>query len=83
MSKERLYIFSIELKELIGNYQLSEAISKIKQSNLSEDELDFLFMCLNSESYDAETDTFAICESDNSAFLSLVKMVQSKVSSKK
>jgi len=83
MNKEKLYIFSTEIKNLIGNSHLSDAINKINQANLSQEELDFLFMCLHSEGYDVETDSFSICESDNSAFLSLVNLVQSKVSSKK
>ncbi|MCM1118504.1 MAG: hypothetical protein NC543_04000 [bacterium] len=83
MNKKKLYIFSIEIKKLIGNSHLSDAINKINQAKLSQEELDFLFMCLHSEGYDVETDSFYICESDNSAFLSLVNLVQSKVSSKK
>lgn len=82
MNKKTLYIFSIELRKLLEKQHLSEAIDKITQENLSQDELDFLFMCLHSDGYDLESDRFILCESDNSAFLNLVNLVQSKVSTK-
>lgn len=82
MDKERLYIFSIKVRKLIENQNLSGAIDKIKEENLSEDELNFLFMCLHTNGYDSKTDSFMLFESDNSAFLRLVNLVQSKVSTK-
>ena len=76
-------MFSLELKNLINQDKLSEAVEKIKASNLSKAEKDFLFMCLNADGYDAETDRFIAYESDNSAFLNLVKVVKSTLSDDK
>lgn len=83
MNKKELYIFSNEIKRLIGNNHLPDAINKINQKNLSHEELDFLFMCLRSNGYDVKSGKFFICDSDNSAFLKLVDLVQSRVSLKK
>lgn len=77
LDKRRLYIFSLELKKLINKGKLSEAKEKIKESNLSKEEIGFLFMCLNADGYDPETDRFLAYESDNSAFLNLVRVVKS------
>jgi hypothetical protein len=83
MNKKKLYMFSTEIKKLIESSHLSDAVSKINQANLSQEELDFLFMCLHSNGYDVESGKFFICDSDNSAFLKLVASVQSRVSAKK
>ena len=68
MDKRRIGIFSNELRELLYNKKSSEVINKINQANLSEHELDYLFECLHTDGYDENTDSFILCESDNSAF---------------
>lgn len=83
MDKQKLYIFSLELKKILVEQRTSEVEQKIKQANLSQIELNFLFQCLHSNGYDAKTDSFILYESDNSAFLKLVNLVQSNVSNKK
>ena len=52
MNKKKLYMFSTEIKKLIESSHLSDAVSKINQANLSQEELDFLFMCLYRNRYD-------------------------------
>ena len=42
MNKKKLYMFSTEIKKLIESSHLSDAVSKINQANLSQEELDFL-----------------------------------------
>ena len=83
MDKRKLHLFSIELKKLINENKLSEVEKKITQSDLSKAETDFLFMCLSSSRYNPETDSFSLFESDNSAFLKLLNVVQSNLSSDK
>lgn len=79
MDKRRIGIFSNELRILLNSQKIAEVINRINQANLSQQELDFLFECLHADGYDETTDSFILCESDNSAFLSLVNMVESKV----
>lgn len=83
MDKIKLYAFSLEIKKLISDMKIDEAESKIEEEHLSQAELDFLFMCLQSNGYDPQTDKFTFFESDNAAFLKLVNLVQSKVSDRK
>jgi hypothetical protein len=83
MDKKKIYLFSLELKKLINENKLSEVEIKITQSNLSKEEMDFLFMCLEANGYDPETDRFLLYESDNSEFLKLVSLVQSNISNNK
>ena len=52
---------------------------KINHENLSREELEFLFVCLHTDGYDETTDSFILCESDNTAFLALVNIVETKV----
>lgn len=82
MDKRRIAIFSNELRMLLKGHEIFEVINRINQANLSQQELDFLFECLHTDGYDETTDSFILCESDNSAFLSLVKMVKSKINKK-
>ncbi len=79
MDKRRIGIFSNELRILLNNQKIAEVVNRINQANLSQQELDFLFECLHTDGYDEMTDSFILCESDNSAFLALVNMVESKV----
>ena len=83
MNKNKLYILSLELREFLNNGNTAEVELKIEQANLAQEELDFVFMCLHSNGYDPKTDMFLLCKSDNSAFLKLVNIVQSKASVKK
>ena len=78
-TKFDLHIFSNELRRLLNSQRMAEVINRINQANLSQQELEFLFECLHTDGYDETTDSFILCESDNSAFLSLVNMVESKV----
>ncbi len=82
MDKRRIAIFSNELRRLLNSQRMAEVINRINQANLSQQELEFLFECLHTGGYDETTDSFILCESDNSAFLSLVNMVESKVNKK-
>lgn len=79
MDRRRIAIFSNELRRLLNSQRMAEVINRINQANLSQQELEFLFECLHTGDYDETTDSFILCESDNSAFLSLVNMVESKV----
>lgn len=83
MDKRKLYSFSLELRQLLNEGKIEETEKKLKQAALEQNELDFIFMCLHSNGYDPTTDSFVLFESDNSAFLSLVNLVQVKLSSKK
>lgn len=83
MNKNKLYKFSLEIKQLLNNQNTSEAERKIKEADLTQEELDFLFMCLHSDGYDPKTDRFFLFESDNSAFLQLVNLVRSRIKDKK
>lgn len=76
MDKRRIGIFSNELRRLLNSQRIAEVINRIRQANLSQQELDFLFECLHTSGYDETTDSFIHCESDNSAFLYLVSMVE-------
>ena len=69
--------------KLISEGKLSEAESKIAQAKLSKEETDFLFKCLSTDGYNAETDSFLLLESDNSAFLNLVNTVQQNLAKSK
>lgn len=83
MDKVRLYKFSIELKKLLSDGSVQETERKLKEAGLNNNEINFVFQCLRSNGYDPITDQFILFESDNSAFLNLVSIVQSKLSSKK
>lgn len=83
MDKKRIYEFSLKLKQYFLVYSTTEIANMINTADLSNEELDFLFMCLNSDGYDVKTDSFILCHSDNSAFLALVNKVQDKVKDKK
>lgn len=83
MNKKQLYSFSLEIKELINKQEITEAEKRLQQAALSQEEFDFVEMCLTSDGYDPTTDSFILCESDNSAFLKLVNVVISKTSKKK
>lgn len=83
MDKKKIYEFSLGLKKLIANQDMAIVEQKIKDANLSQEELDFLFMCLHSDGYDSKTGHFRLFESDNSAFLQLVNLVQSNIKDKK
>ena len=82
MNKRKIGIFSNDLRMLLNNQKIAEVINRINQANLSQQELDFLFACLHTDGYDETTDSFILCESDNSAFLSLVNMIESKLNKK-
>jgi hypothetical protein len=82
MDRRKIGIFSNELRLLINTKRLPEVINRINQANLSQQEMNFLFECLHSDGYDESTDSFILCESDNSAFLALVNMVESTVNKK-
>lgn len=83
MSKKEIYEFSLGVKKLIADQNMAIVEKKIKDANLSQEELEFLFMCLRKEGYDPKTDRFLVFESDNSAFLQLVNLVQSNIKDKK
>lgn len=82
MDRKRIGIFSNELRLLLKTEQFAEVINRINSADLSQQELDFLFECLHTDGYDETTDSFILCESDNSAFLALVNMVERKVNKK-
>ncbi|ADL50573.1 hypothetical protein Clocel_0803 [Clostridium cellulovorans 743B] len=82
MNKEKIYLFSLELKKLLNDNKTSEVEKIIIEESLSEEEMNFLFMCLEANGYDPKTDMFLLFESDNSEFLKLVNLVQNNVSSK-
>lgn len=79
MDKNNLNLFSLSIRELLNNRNINEAILKIEQSNLSEEELNFIFECLRSSGYDHKTDSFFLSHSNNSAFFSLVDLVQIRI----
>lgn len=82
MDRRRIGIFSNELRMLLNSQKIAEVINRINQANLSQQELNFLFECLHTDGYDEITDSFILCESDNSAFLVLVNMVESQINKK-
>ncbi len=82
MNRKRIGIFSNELRLLLNTGKYAEVINRINRANLSQQELDFLFECLHTDGYDETTDSFILCESDNSAFLALVNMVERKINKK-
>lgn len=82
MDRKKIGVFSNELRLLLNTGKYAEVINRINRANLSQQELDFLFECLHTDGYDVNTDSFILCESDNSAFLSLVNLVESKVNKK-
>lgn len=82
MDRRRIGIFSNELRLLLNTGNFAEVINRINNSNLSQQELTFLFECLHTDGYDETTDSFILCHSDNSAFLTLVKMVERKINKK-
>ena len=83
MDKVKLYEFSNEIKELLKSEHILKAEQQILDANLTEEEYDFVFLCLHFNGYDPKTDKFIIYESDNSAFLKLVNLVQNKTKDKK
>lgn len=83
MNKKQLYSFSLEIRELLNKQNIAEATRVLQQAELSQAEMDFVKMCLHSQGYDPATDSFILCESDNSAFLKLVNVVISKTTTKK
>lgn len=82
MNKEKIHLFSLELRKLLNENKTSEVEKRIIEENLSQEEMNFLFMCLETSGYDPKTGMFLILESDNSEFLKLVNLVQKNVSSK-
>lgn len=83
MDKRKLSAFSIELRKMMVEDNMEAVIQRVKQANLTTDEYDFVFMCLNSNGYDPVSDMFVINESDNSAFLSMVSFLQAATNRKK
>ena len=83
MDKKQLYSFSLEIRDLLNKQNITEAERILQQAELSQKEIDFVEMCLHSQGYDPATDSFILCESDNSAFLKLVNIVISKTTKKK
>lgn len=82
MNRTKIGVFSNELRLLLNTGKYAEVINRINRANLSQQELDFLFECLHTDGYDETTDSFILCESDNSAFLALVNMVERKMNKK-
>lgn len=83
MDKKQLYSFSLEIRNLLNKQNTTEAERILQQEELSQEEIDFVEECLHSQGYDPTTDSFILCESDNSAFLKLVNIVISKTTKKK
>lgn len=83
MNKKQLYSLSLEIKELINKQNMDEAKKRLQQAVLSQEELDFVEMCLRSDGYDPNTDSFLLCESDNSEFLKLLNVVINRTTKKK
>lgn len=83
MDKKELYLFSLEIKQLISKKHLDEAEKLLSQAKLVKEELVFVEECLNSYSYDHLTDSFSIAHGDNSEFLKLVAIVMTTVKNKK
>ena len=78
MDKKQLYSFSLQIRDLLNKQNITEAERMLLQAELSQEETDFVEMCLQCQGYDPATDRFVLCESDNSAFLKLVNVVISK-----
>lgn len=83
MDKNKIFRFSLEIKELLKKQDTSEATRKIQKANLTQEELEFLEKCLRSDGYDAATDRFQHNFSDNSEFLKLVALVTANAKAKK
>lgn len=83
MNKKQLYLFSLEIKQLINEKQLVEAEKVLGNTQLEQEEFDFVEECLRSYGYDHSTDTFSIAHGDNSEFLKLVAIVMVTVKNKK
>lgn len=83
MDKNRIFRFSLEIKELLKKQDTSEATRKIQQANLTLEEFEFLEKCLRSDGYNAATDKFQYNFTDNSEFLKLVALVTASAKAKK
>lgn len=83
MDKNRIFRFSLDIKELLKKQDTSEATKRIEQAHLTHEEFDFFEKCLRSDGYDAATDRFKHNFSDNSEFLRLVSLVTASVKVKK
>jgi hypothetical protein len=83
MDKIKLHTFSLSIRELLKNESIDEAQQKIKEKGFNGQELEFIFMCLRRPSYNPKTGLYLVNNTDNSAFLSLVNIIQSKTSVKK
>lgn len=83
MDKNQIFRFSLEIKELLKKQNTAEAINKIGQANLAQDEFEFLEKRLRSDGYNAATDKFQYNFSDNSEFLKLVALVTASAKNKK
>lgn len=82
MNKEQIFQLSLKIKELIKGNRIDEASEKIRAEELSNEEMDFLFMCLQFGHYNPRTGQFLMLESDNAEFIKLVNMVRKKVEKK-
>lgn len=83
MDKNRIFRFSLEIKELLKKQNTAEATEKIQQADLTEEEFKFLEECLRSDGYNPTTGKFQHNFSDNSEFLKLVSLVTASVKAKK
>lgn len=83
MDKNKIFLLSLEIKELIKKKDTLEATKKLQATDLTEEEFAFFEQCMHSDWYDADKDKFHMNFSDNSEFLKLVKLIMSNVKSKK
>ncbi len=83
INKKQVNELSQEIRGLINNGFKESAEQKIKSANLTTEEMNFLHKCLQADGYDPNTDMFILYESDNSAFLDLVKQVMDNVKKNK
>lgn len=82
MDKRSLSVFAEELRKEIKKGNLNNAVEMIGRKNLSDEELEFVLMCLRMNGYDAKAGRFLLLESDNSAFLKLVSDVEKAIKEK-
>lgn len=79
-NKIKISDFSDDIRDLINNDRLKEAVQKIGRKCYTNEERDFLYKCLSSDGYCEEKskenkDLFFSNESDNSEYLKLLNLV--------
>lgn len=74
-SLELAQLLKKEIQENSSKQNLDSIIQKLKNLNLTENQIKFIYNYCLSNGYDEKTKTFMLCESDNSEFLKYVNYV--------